>query len=67
LPESGIDTALEAMARDSQEGTSLARESDSSGNRQTLGAEQIEQINTILRQHPIIQTPDYVLPGTLEF
>ena len=67
LPESGVETALEAMAHDSQEGTKLARESDSSGNRQSLSAEQLEQINTILRQHPIIQTPDYILPGTLEF
>lgn len=66
LPESAVETALEAMNRDSQEGTSLAREGDSSGSRQSLSAVQLEQINVILRQHPVIQTPDYILPGTLQ-
>ncbi len=67
LPVSGVETALAVMAHDSQEGTVLARESDSSGNRQSLSAEQLEQINAVLRRHPVIQTPDFVLTGTLEF
>jgi hypothetical protein len=67
LPEAAVETALEVMAHDSQEGTALARDNDASGNRQSLSAEQLEQINAILRQHPTIHTPDYVVPGTLKF
>lgn len=67
LPASGVETALDVMARDSQEGTSLARDAGSSDSRQSLSPQHIEQINAVLRQHPLIQTPDYILPGTLEF
>jgi hypothetical protein len=66
LPRTDISVALQAFSRDSQQGTRLARENPQSGNTNSLSEEQIEQIHAILRRHPVIQTPDFILPGTLQ-
>lgn len=67
LPLSGITQALQAFMRDSQEGTLLARDVAQTGNSVKLSDEHIAEIQAVLNHHPVIQTPNYLLPGTLTF
>ncbi len=66
LSSDQLPAALKAFEHDAQEGTILARDNPQKGNSTTLTAEQIAQIQAILDKHPIIRTPDYILPGTLQ-
>ena len=66
LPVDQVTQALAAFETDSQAGTMLAREKPTEGNAFRLSDAQIEEIRTILRRHPVINTPDFILPGTLQ-
>lgn len=65
LPPAAAARALTAFARDSQEGTRLGREEAQKGNRLAFDKHQIAQIEAIVAQHPHIQSPDFIMPGTL--
>jgi hypothetical protein len=65
LPVDQVSRTLSVFERDSQAGTQLAREKPSEGNATRLTDAQIEEVNTILRRHPLVNTPDFILPGTL--
>jgi putative acetyltransferase len=65
LPTSSAQAALKVFERDPQAGTFLGREDPSVGNRLRLTEAQVGEILAILGQHPVINTPDYMLPGTL--
>lgn len=65
LPLAAVQVALQAFSRDSQQGTRLARERSDQGSIYALPEAQITQIRAILKRHPVIQTPDFLLPGTL--
>lgn len=64
LPTDQLAKALSAYERDSQAGTFLAREKPNEGNKVKLTDEQLAKIHQILARHPVIQTPDFVAPGT---
>lgn len=65
LPTSGVQQALEAFAKDSQEGTALERaRPDEEPSR--LSDEQVDEVVRVLARHPIINTSDFTAPGTLE-
>lgn len=66
LPPEYVEIGLRAFEHDAQEGTSLARANPQKGNALSLTPEQIAQVHAILARHPVIRTPDYVLPGTLQ-
>lgn len=65
LPSTNITQALKAFERDSQQGTALARDNSKRGNAISLNEMQRSQIAAIIAQHPVIQTPDFIMPGTL--
>ncbi|MBI1259262.1 MAG: hypothetical protein GC204_17485 [Chloroflexi bacterium] len=65
LPVDQVEQALVAFEQDSQAGTMLARERPTEGNAFRLTDEQIAEIKAILRRHPVINTPDFIVPGTL--
>jgi hypothetical protein len=58
--------APEAFARDSQHGTLFARDQTDHGNVQPLSKEQTARGYAALACHPTIQSPELVLPGTIE-
>lgn len=66
LPTAAVPQALGAFAQDSHAGTPLAREIPSQGNQLQLSEEQRQEIQRILQRHPVIQTPDFVVPGTVK-
>ncbi len=66
LPVDQVAQTLSAFEGDSQAGTILAREKPNESNSLRLTEEQIAEIKTILSRHPVINTPDFVLPGTLQ-
>jgi hypothetical protein len=65
LPVSGVKEALRAFEQDAQAGTPLAREDAKRGNALRLSEQQLADIHDVLQRHPVIKTPDYMLPGTL--
>lgn len=67
LPVSAVAGALAAFEQDSQRGTNLARDNESSGNTEGLTPEQINQIERVLQRHPVVQSADTILPGTLQY
>jgi hypothetical protein len=64
LPTSDVQAALKAFERDPQAGTFLGREDPSVGNQLRLTEAQVSEILAILKQHPVISTPDFTPPGT---
>ena len=59
------DAALDnALSRDSQAGTHLSRETLSKKG-YNLREEDIRQLKQLLHDHPVIQTPDYMVPNTM--
>jgi hypothetical protein len=64
LPETDIREALSVFEHDAQEGTLLARENAAEGNQLRLTDEERAQVLRILARHPVIKTPDFVVPGT---
>jgi len=65
LPTAAVSQALRAFAQDAHSGTPLARDIPDQGNQLHLSEEQRQEILRILKRHPMIQTPDFVVPGTL--
>ena len=65
LPVDRVEQGLSAFDRDSQAGTKLARENPTEGNTLTLNGEQLRSISEILERHPILNTSDFIAPGTL--
>lgn len=43
----------------------LARADPKQGNTLRLTDQQVADIHEVLQRHPVINTPDFVLPGTL--
>lgn len=66
LPSSRIAQALTAFERDSQENTKLARDNAQTGNTIRLPDDLAAWIRANLSRHPVINTSDFVLPGTLD-
>lgn len=66
LPAAQVAETLGVFARDSQAGTFLAREQPEQGNSLRLSEAQREEIAQILRRHPSITAPDFIVPGTLQ-
>jgi hypothetical protein len=62
VPTSSVMQALKAFERDSQEGTVLARDH---GNITTFNDAQKAEIAAIIARHPVIQSPNFIMPGTL--
>jgi hypothetical protein len=65
LPVSGVEKALKAFDRDAQADTVLARADPSRGSTLRLTDQQLADVHDVLQRHPVINTPDFVLPGTL--
>ncbi len=65
VPLESVSQTLAAFDRDAQEGTILARETPTEGNRLRLTPVQVEEVTRILAQHPAIQQSDFIMPGTL--
>jgi hypothetical protein len=65
LPVDQVSQTLGAFAGDSQAGTMLAREKPTEGNAIRFTDAQISEIKGILSRHPVINVPDFMLPGTL--
>ncbi len=65
LPVSEVQRALEAFTRDAQEGTGLERERPDE-EPFSLSDEQVDEVVRVLARHPVINTSDFVAPGTLE-
>jgi hypothetical protein len=66
LPADRVSDALAAFEQDSQQGSFLGRERADRGARDPLNKEQIARVRSLLARHPTFQTPDIVLPGTLQ-
>jgi hypothetical protein len=64
LPPEYVPQALAAFDHDAQEGTLLARENPAEGNKLRLSEAEQAQVLRILARHPVIKTPDFVVPGT---
>lgn len=64
LSQADIDTAFTVFAKDSQAGSVLSRAS----RQERLGAPLDEvdyaQMSAVLQEHPVIQSPDFILPNT---
>lgn len=66
LPSDAVQSAIVAYERDSQAGTVMGREESGQGRRAPrLTTEQEEEIRALVRCHPLIQTTDFVAPGTI--
>ncbi|MHB8752110.1 MAG: sulfotransferase domain-containing protein, partial [Aggregatilineales bacterium] len=65
LPNSEVTRALRAFDKDSHEGTAMARDKAKEGNQLQLSDNQINEIITILKRHPILKDPNFIIPGTL--
>ncbi len=65
VPVTTISTAVAAFDEDSQAGTRLARESSEKGAAVNFSDGELEEIHSILRRHPVIQSPYFVVPGTI--
>jgi hypothetical protein len=65
IPRSEVAHALRAFDKDSQAGTSMARDTANRGNQQALTDQQIAEITAMVRRHPILKDPNIILPGSL--
>ena len=54
----------EVFATDSQAGTGIAQDQISQ-KKWGFNPELLESLRQVIAEHPIIQTPDHILPGTL--
>jgi len=64
-PVSNVRQALGAFEWDAHARTPLTRADPERGNTLRLSDQQVADIHEVLQRHPIINTPDFVLPGTL--
>lgn len=67
LPSAQVPHLLGVFDRDAQAGTFRARETPSEGNQLRLTEADLAAISRILQRHPLVKSPEYVLPGTLQF
>lgn len=67
IPHRLITNTLHVFERDSQAGSTLSRATIDNNVRNELTPKHLKQIRRILQKHPIIKTPDYILPGTVNF
>ena len=58
--------AVEAFARDSQQGSSLPRQNLKQDNQNQLTAEHLAEIHQLLAEHHTIHTADFIVPGTIQ-
>jgi hypothetical protein len=65
LPVEMAAVAEGAFAEDSQKDTPLAWQRVKSGKGDPLTPEILAQLREVLREHPPIQTPDFVVPNSL--
>ena len=64
LPTNRVRQGLQAYARDSQEGTRMARENPLEVNSQGLSADEETAVQKILSSHPLIGRPDFTIPSS---
>ena len=62
LSPEGVARGLRAYARDSQEGTFLARENPHEINQQGLTPQELQSIQAIIARHPKFSQPDFAVP-----
>jgi hypothetical protein len=65
LPVDAVEQAYTVFSKDSQEGTIFAREAFRARAVAPLDEDDYAQMRAILSEHRIINTPDYIAPGTL--
>jgi len=65
LPTVRMQETLGVFAHDAQAGTELARENPKKGNQLKLSNGQLDELIRIVKHHPIIKDPYFVVPGTL--
>jgi hypothetical protein len=65
LPVDQASHAAGAFAEDSQKDTLLSRDRVRAA-KSDLAPELLAQVREVLREHPPTQTPDFVLPGSLD-
>jgi hypothetical protein len=65
LPITQVPDLLGVFARDAQAGTALARDNPEEGNQLRLCDGDREAITRIVQRHPVGNTPDFIVPGTL--
>jgi hypothetical protein len=65
LPATIGPDMLDVFGRDAQAGTVLAREVPDQGNQERLTDAEAAAMQRILARHPVVQTPTFVVPGTL--
>ena len=66
LPLDRVQRGLSVYGQDAQAGTLLARENPNEGNKRTLNETQIDSVTSILERHPVLNTSDFIAPGTLQ-
>jgi hypothetical protein len=57
---------VKAFERDSQQGSSLARQNLKQDGQNRLTAVHLQEIHQLLAEHPTIQTADFILPNTIQ-
>ncbi len=62
LPTNHVAQGLEAYERDSQAGTRMARENPLEVNAQRLTPDELQAVQQILKQHPMLKRPDFAVP-----
>lgn len=60
-----IALGVKAFARDSQQGSSLARQNLKQDTQNQLTAEHLAEIHQLLANHSAIRTADFIVPGTI--
>ncbi len=61
-----IVLGVKAFARDSQQGSSLARKNLKQDEQNQLTEEHLQEIHQLLAEHATIQTADFIVPGTIK-
>lgn len=66
LPISEVSNVCKVFEKDSQSGSNLSRENTAQNDREQPNILEISQkVNQLLKKHPQIKTPDFLVPGTL--
>jgi hypothetical protein len=66
VPATHVHETLHVFERDAQADTILARENPHAGNTFQLTSDERDSVIRIIQRHPVIQDPDFVVPGTLQ-
>ena len=65
LYEANVDAAYAVFSKDAQEGSILSRASRQDRHLEPLEEADYAQFRSVFKEHPVIQSPDFVLPNTL--